>query len=522
MDDAFVLGVDVGTTNLKVLALNRAGKVVGRASAGYQVCAVEGGFVSQDPGEWLAALDTCLASMKAQCSLSTLLAIGISAQGETLICCDARNNPLDSAISWMDTRAASEACELMALRDDWQTLTGKPVAAYSTLAKIRWIQKHQPSLFNRVARFCQVADFVVAELTGEWLLDVNNASFTSLFNVRQRCWDTDLVGQFGLFGKLPDIKESGSVAGVLRPGLVSRWGLQRAPRVVLGGHDQGCAAIGANVAENHRGQSRDCGMRSNHSEKKCPPSERAHSCPPSEILLSTGTAWVLYACMPEPRFAPSSRAITYCHARPDSWAALAAFSGGGALDAFASRFLRQNGVAPAYTAIESDGNLKSDLLVLPYFFGANAPSNDPLARAAIVNLGPAHGPEQVFYSLMESVGFETRRNLVTFAEMGIACERLIMTGGATRSAVWPQIVADACGIPVHVCAEPDAAAVGAAMLAGESAGLWSKNFAAAEHDPVVVKPGEDKHRLDAKYRQYLNAVAMDQARRSQADAPAMI
>ena len=473
MREACVLGVDVGTTNLKLLALSREGAVVARATSGCQVRASADGWVTQDAREWMTALDICFASIGSQCSLKTVKALGLSAQGETLVCCDAQNNPLAPAISWMDTRAVVEARELLAERGDWHTLTGKPVAAYSSLSKIRWIQKHQPGLFGSIARFCQVADFMVAQFTGEWLLDANNASFTSCFNLRQRNWDSELTGRYGLSGKLPEVRESGTVAGKLRPKLSERWGLEQEPCVVLGGHDQGCAAVGAGL-------------------------------PDKSVLLSTGTAWVLYACMPEPRLAPQSRgAITYCHARPNAWAALAAFSGGGALDAFAARFLGKNDLASAYAAIESQPNLAGDLLVLPYFFGANAPANDPMARAAILNLGPAHGPEHIFHAILESIAFETRRNLATFLEMQVDCGQLIMTGGATRSAVWPQIVADVCGIPVHVSVEQDAAALGAAILAGESERLWKEGFAVAGGKELVIQPGEEgKLRLDRKYQQY--------------------
>jgi len=484
MREAFVLGVDIGTTNIKVLALDAHGEVVARAASGCEVRAGADGQGTQDLGEWMAALDTCFAAIGCQCSLDAVKALGVSAQGETLICCDAQNHPLAPAMSWMDTRAVAEASELLAERNDWHTRTGKPVAAYSSLAKIRWIQKHQPVLFDRVVRFCQVADYMVAAFTGEWLLDANNASFTSCFNLCQRNWDSELIARYGLSGRLPEVRESGTVAGRLRPGLARRWGLSRESRVVLGGHDQGCAAIGAGL-------------------------------PDKSILLSTGTAWVLYASMPEPRLAPGCRAITYCHARPNSWAALAAFSGGGALDAFASRFLAGNNPAPAYAAIESRPDLAGDLLVLPYFFGANAPSNDPKARGAILNMGPAHGPEHVFYAILESIAFETRRNLTTFCEMQVDCSQIIMTGGATRSGVWPQIVADVCGVPVRLSSEQDAAALGAAILAGESEGLWERGVVPGlSRQPAIQPVVGNRKRLEMKYEQYLNAVAMDQARRA--------
>lgn len=483
MTEARTIGIDVGTTNLKVVALDREGEVVARGISRYQVQPQANGWVVQNPQDWLGALEDCIAVIRKECSVRNVDALGISAQGETLVCCDDQGRPLDPAISWMDNRAVAEAEELVRLRDDWRERTGKTVAASSSLAKIRWLRKHRPELAGQTARFCQVGDFLVAHLCGEWLLDTNNASFTCCFDLRERRWDADLVRQFDLQGKLPLVRESGTIAGALLEKHAQRWGIGAATRVVLGGHDQACAAVGAFPVS--AGRKEDGGEEA--------------------VLLSTGTAWVLYASMPEPRLEPHGRLVTYCHARPGQWAALAAFSGGGALNAFSALFGKAD-----YAHIESCAVETGNLIFLPYFFGANAPAKDPLARAAILGLGPEHGPEHVFHALLESIAFETRRNLEIFVAMGIKPSRLIMVGGATKSKIWPQIVANACRIPVHISAEPDSAALGAGILAGEAVG----RFAAQPRLPRVIEVQPGVHdRLAAKYTRYLDAVAMDRARR---------
>lgn len=498
MSKAAVIGIDVGTTNLKLTALDTAGRTVARASVRYTVETTAGGFVTQDPQMWWIGLETCLAEAARQCALGELRAITFSCQGETLVCCDDQGAALEPAISWMDTRAYEEKEELAVLRDDWYERTGKPIGAYSTLAKIMWLKKHRPDFYAKVGRFCQVADYLTARLTGTWILDINNAAFTSQFDIRQRQWDEELCDQFGLRDKLPPVAESGAIAGTLRPELAREWGLGNMVQVVLGGHDQGCAALGA-----------------------APPNE------PS-VILSTGTAWVLYCPMREPRLDPGRRLVAYCHARPGQWAALAAYSGGGVLDAFLKQFCLgangpdEGGIGPDYDRFIREENLCEDLIVIPFLFGAVTPDNDCTARAAILNLGPHHTPGHVAMGIMEAIGFETRRNLELLRTLEIESGRIKMVGGACRSSLWPQMVADICRVPVDALEDTQIAPLGAAYLAGEALGLWERGELPQYPAARTFNPTKERTtRFERKFERYLNALRMERMRRaSELERPA--
>lgn len=490
MSKAAVIGIDAGTTNLKLAALDHAGWTVAESSFRYSVDSAANGIVTQDVQAWWRGLDFCMREAGQQCELAEVQAMALSCQGETLVCCDGGGTALEPAISWMDTRAQAEMEELAASRTDWYERTGKPIGAYSTLAKIVWLRKRRPESCAKVSRFCQVADYLTARMTGQWILDTSNASFTSLFDVRRRCWDDELCTQFELEGRLPRVAESGTAAGLLDSELARRWGLGEKVSVVLGGHDQGCAALGAAA-----------------------PEEPA-------VVLSTGTAWVLYCATPQPRFDPGRRMIAYCHARPNWWAALGAYCGGGVLDTFLNRFCQDplsakaSDQAPDYDRFLRKENLCEDLLVLPFLFGANTPDNDPTARAAILNLGPNHGPGHVAVGIMDAIGFETRRNLELLAQIGIAPRRVKMVGGACRSDLWPQLIADTCRMPVDALEQSQVAPLGAAWLAGQAIGLWGSTGlphypAARTYEPSA----EGTMRAERKFQRYLDALRLDCQRR---------
>ena len=147
-EETNIVGIDVGTTNLKIVVLDRDARVVDQASIRYGVETKPGGVVTQDPKLWWDALDRGFAEIGARTGLGRVRALSHSSQGETLVCCDREGRPLGPAIGWMDTRAVEEADRLAGERDDWYDRVGKPIAAWGSLAKIRWLRRHDPDFYR--------------------------------------------------------------------------------------------------------------------------------------------------------------------------------------------------------------------------------------------------------------------------------------------------------------------------------------------------------------------------------------
>ena len=487
---AKVIGLDVGTANLKVIACDEFGDLVDHAEVSYPLNTRPGGQVTQDPGDWWRAIDQGMKEIAGRTDLSQIMAISHASQGGTLILCDDQGKVLAPAVSWMDSRAQAQAERIKRNRNDWYTRVGKTPSPYGWLSKILWLREHEPDLITRSRRFCQVSDWLTAELTGRWVCDMNNAAFDYLVNVRERCWDDEICRHYKLLDFLPELAESGTYAGMLLPELAHRWGMGEKVQVIVGGHDQGCSALGA-----------------------APPKE-------STIILATGTAWVLYCPLHDPIFDPREKMMMYCHAWPGMWTWLAAYTGGGAIENFINKFcaadranLEQMGQS-VYAGLIRPEHLADDLVVIPYIYGASTPEFDPMARAAILGMGAHHTPQNVILGFMEGIAFETRRNLELFKELGVAPERIKMLGGAAKSDVWPQMVADICALPVDVLQVSAAAALGAAFLAGYAIGLWDESAPPRypKSQTVTPDPGR-KARFAAKFEIYMKAVELERERR---------
>jgi xylulokinase len=327
-------------------------------------------------------------------------------------------------------------------------------------------------------------------MTGQWILDVNNAALTHYFNVHQRRWDPDLCAAYGLDGLLPEVEESGTPVGPLHGELARRWGLGPEVQVCLGGHDQGCSALGAG-----------------------PPQERS-------ITLATGTAWVLYCPLTRPTPDPDANIFMYCHAQPKMWALLVAYSGGNVLDTFIDRFcaeerrrLEAQGLS-FYSQAISWEHLSEELIVIPFLFGHSSPENDPTATGAILGLAADHGPKHVIMGIVEAICFETRRNLELFKGLGLAPKRIKMMGGAGRSDIWPQMIADICSVEVDVLEVTETSALGAAFLAGRAIGEWSGEGLPQYPKARRINPDPERQaKFEEKYNRYLKALELERQRR---------
>lgn len=489
MSSQVVIGIDIGTTNLKLVACDSDGRLLGMAQQRYPLETSAEGFITQHPEVWWQALDDCFARLRSQCALGQAVALAVSSQGETLVCCDDTGQALEPAISWMDTRGSQELELLHRSRQDWYARHGKLPNAYGTLSKILWLQRNRPEFERQVRRYCQVQDYVVARLTGHWVCDINNTSFTDYFDVWKRKWDEEVCAEFRLAGRLSRTGESGSVVGPLRAEWAKRWDLEGETLVVLGGHDQGCASLGA-----------------------APPGEHC-------LTLSTGTAWVLYRPMREPQSDPTRRMTMYCHAQPAMWTWLAESSGCGVLDHFVDRFCRheqeriETDRGALYDEYLRPENLADDLIVIPWLFGATSLDNDPAARAAIIGLSSHHNPVNIFAGIAQAICFETRRNLERLAELGAAVRRTRMLGGAGRSAHWPQMVADVCDVEVEVPEQPNAGAMGAAFIAGQAAGLWTDRLPYYCPSRLLAPDAARHAQYIARFERYRRAIEADRRRR---------
>lgn len=434
------LGLDVGTTAVKCLATDEQGRVLASAAADYPLHQPRPGWVEQDPADWKRLVTATVREVVSQLP-SPVVALAISTQGDTAVPVDARGRSLAPARTWMDTRPTAEVARLRAFPEErWHALTGAVPAPYATLPSILWWRDHLPEA-HAIHRICLVQDYLVEWLTGEALLDAPNASRTLLYDINRRAWSPELLDFAAVDeGLLAATAESGTVVGPLRQSVAAELHLPPGVQVVLGGHDQTCAAVGCGLTE------------------------------PGGLMLSCGTAWVVLAATAGPLPDPSHALHTYCHALPGAYALLGAYAGGNLFQWFRDHFASDLPPGGAYEtllveAARAEAAGRPPVWLLPHFYGSFIPDPCPEALGAWLGLTLAHTREDLALGLLTGVALQTASVVTRMTALGAEAREVRMIGGGARSPLWAQLVADALQQPVVLPPVTEAAALGAALLA---------------------------------------------------------
>ena len=453
------LGIDIGTTSTKCLAVGEEGSVLAFAQHPYVLSHPKQGWAEQDPEDfWTALIDVvrrCVTDLESQGrSSGDVVSLALSTQGDTLLMVDETGSPLAPSISWMDGRADEEYAELLAETGSsyWYRTIGQPLTHLSSACKVRWLAKNRPELLGPNSRPAWVADFLAKRLIGEFAADVSSASWTPFFSPTRREWSREVADLLGIRSDdLPVTAESGSVLGELLPESAEALGLGAGTVLVAGAFDQSAAAHGAGASVG------------------------------GKSVLSCGTAWVLYSVSSRPIDDPEERLCVCCHVGGESgngapeWGLVLPFTGGSAYDWLAR------------TTGESDGAASDSdpPIFIPHLYGGLSPDWRSESRGSLLGLTMAHTREDIRLAMMRGIACEARRNLEAAEPLVGRVESVRMVGGAGKSEVWPRIIADVLGRRVEVSGLLESACLGVARLAaGQVSSTWSDTVALRLYVPT--------------------------------------
>jgi xylulokinase len=440
------IGLDVGTSGVKALAVSEDGEIVARAEVEYGLSTPRRGWAEQDPEDWWCGTQQALEELGAE----DVAGIGLSGQMHGLVALDADEAVLRPAILWNDQRTG-EQCEEIEERIGLSSLvaaTGNRALTGFTAPKLLWLREHEPDVYERIAHILLPKDYVRLRLCGERAIDVADASGTLLFDVAHRRWSEEVCKALEIeMSWLPRALESPEVSAETSDGIP----------VAAGAGDQAAGALGVGVVE---------------------------AGAPLSVVL--GTSGVVFCALPEFAADEEARVHSFCHAVPDTWHAM-----GVMLSAAGSLAWLRSTVAPGVgygelveAAAEWEPGVEG-LTFLPYLAGERTPHADPDARGSFTGLSLRHDRGALVRAVLEGVAFGLRDSLDLIAELGPLPDHGRVSGGGARSEEWLRIVASVLELPLERTAADEGAAFGAALLGGVAGGLWASAAEAAE---AVVRP----------------------------------
>jgi len=476
-----LLGIDVGTGGTRAVLIDSSGKVLGSfASEHAPVRSEHIGWAEQDPEDWWRAAREAIAGVMAATELTgaEIEAVGLTGQMHGCVMLDAGGNILRSALIWADQRTQPQ-CDWLTEKIGFERLielTCNPALPNFTLTKLLWVRDHQPEIFARIAHVLCPKDYVRYRLTGEFAMDMQEASGTLLLDVTDRRWSVEVAEAAGIpMEWLPRLFEGPEICARISTAGAGATGLAAGTPVAAGAGDQGAGAVGMGILA------------------------------PGSVSATIGTSGVVFAATDAPTKDRLGRLHTFCHAAPGVWHVMGVTNGAG----LSLRYFRDTFAAGTsyehLTELASKVRAGSDgLMWAPYLFGERTPHLDPEARAAFVGITASHTKGHFVRAILEGVAFSLRDTLTLFAELGVPVKAIRLGGGGARGALWRQIQADVYGHPVELLEAEEGGAFGAALLAGTGIGVWptvEAACAATVRVAEVIEP-RDAAVMNEEYKKY--------------------
>lgn len=480
------LGIDLGTSSIKVSIVNRQGKVLFERMHAYEVIENNNGWLEQNPEVWLAGLQAVVNDIKktSPLLLETVKSISVTGQMHGIVPVDRTGTPLHNAIIWSDRRNEQELQTLHALltNEEWVSITGNRPNISFTIGKIMWFKKHFPDLYDQVYKFLLPKDFIRLHLTGIFATDYSDASATLLIDLTERSWSEKIINLVDLdFDKLPEIKESTDIVGYITDEANKNYGLKQGVAVICGCGDALAQALGNGVVSSN------------------------------DWLCTIGTSGQVIASTDELIIEKEGLVHTLAHAERDKWVLMGAtLSAGMSLKWFTDAFFDESvELKHILNRVLTVNPKETKLIFQPYLYGERSPYMDEKAKASFIGFTNEYDHTHAARAVVEGVLFSLYQcfNIIK-KTTGLNPQHIILTGGAASHEAWAQTAADIFQIPIVRKVNRGGGAYGAAMLAAVGVGDYNNldelvNHWGLMHHENMIHPNESLYgHYEKMYRIY--------------------
>lgn len=445
MTSRYVLGIDVGTTALKAIALEREQGIVAQAELSHELFSPHPGWAEEDPEHWWATAQESIRKLLSIIPAESIEAIGVSGMVPAMVILDASGKPLRPSIQQNDARAITEVEELRAAVDlkEFLRITGGTPNQQNIDTKWRWLQRHEPAVLERAAHLCGSYDYIVYRMTGHYSLEENWAAESGFYDIVQHRWHLPYLEHAGIdTALLPAVHQPIEIVAGVSEEAAGLTGLLAGTPVVAGSADHVAAALASGLTQS------------------------------GDILLKFGGAGDILYCDSRPD--PDPHFYFDYHDIPDLTLINGCMASSGSLVKWFSTTLA-GGMSPK--ALDEEARAidpgAGGIIVLPYFLGEKTPIFDPAARGVFAGVMLHHTRAHLYRAILEAVCYGFGHHLELLREAGRQVRRVVAADGGSRSSLWMQIAADVVDLPVQVVAGEAASALGAAYVAAMGAGMFA-------------------------------------------------
>ena len=473
------IGIDLGTSAVKLLLVDEAGAILNTVSEEYPLYFPKPGWSEQEPTDWWDACVTGVRKLLSGFDAGEVAGIGVGGQMHGLVALDGQDQVIRPAILWNDGRTAEETAWLNTVvgKEKLSELTANIAFAGFTAPKLLWMRNNEPDKFARIARIMLPKDYINYKLTGVHACDFSDASGMLLLDVHHRRGSKEMPDIGGVSeAQMPRLFESYEVVGTVKPEIAAQLGLPQNVRVVAGAGDNAAAAVGTGVV----------------GEGGC--------------NISLGTSGTLFISSTKFGVDPHNALHAFCHA-DGGWHLMGCMLSAASCNKWLCEdILRTSDYAAEQAGITADKLGNNRVFFLPYLMGERSPINDVDARGCFIGMSMDTGRGDLVQAVLEGVAFALRDSFEVARSLGISLERSFLCGGGAKSPLWRTILASVLNVPLDIPQTEEGPGYGAAMLAMVGSGAYGSVGDCAKalcHVRETVAPDPAiAARYEAQYRKF--------------------
>jgi xylulokinase len=445
----YVIGVDLGTSAVKILLVNQKGDVKQEVTKAYPLIQEKTGYSEQDPKDWvdqtIAGLSDLLKGFDGE--IENIEGISFSGQMHGLVLLDKNNDVLRNAILWNDTRTTAECQRIYETVGEKRLLriTKNPALEGFTLPKILWVKEHEPEVYKQVKKFVLPKDYVRYKLTDELQMEYSDAAGTLLLNVTEKEWSKEICNLLDINPDIcPPLVESHDVVGKITSKVAKSTGLAMGTQVIAGGADNACGAIGSGILEE------------------------------GKTLASIGTSGVVLSFESSDDKDFQGKVHYFNHGTSDAFYTMGVtLAAGYSLTWFKDVFAKEIDFDDLLADVGTVPVGSNGLLFTPYIVGERTPHVDATIRGSFIGMDGSHQIKHFIRAVLEGVTFSLNESIEIFRKNGKKINEVISIGGGAKNEAWLQMQSDIFDAKIIKLASEQGPGMGAAMLAAYGCGWFT-------------------------------------------------